>query len=59
MSVAAGTVTRVRVGSSTANAASDVPWWNQLVNAESRAACDTAHDRTVESQVLLDLRTHA
>lgn len=27
--------------------------------AESRAAFDTAHDRTVASKVLLDLRTHA
>jgi L-idonate 5-dehydrogenase len=27
--------------------------------AESRAAFDTAHHRTVASEVLLDLRTHA
>ncbi|MEU0895601.1 hypothetical protein [Streptomyces massasporeus] len=59
MSVAASTVTRVRVGSSTANAASDVSWWNQSVNAESRAACDTAHDRAVACRSCWTLRTPA
>ncbi len=37
VSVAASTVTRVRVGSSTAKATSDVSWWNQSVNAMNRS----------------------
>lgn len=36
VSVAASTTTRVRVGSSTAKARSEVSWWNQSVNAMKR-----------------------